>query len=85
MYTFMDTLSHYIANIIRLVVKPEIVTVKDPSGLLRNDIKHLERTFAPPRYKSNMTLEEIALREGRYQVVEYIRDNMTRGHNGTIR
>ena len=56
-----------------------IVHVKDPTGLMRNDLEHLKQIFKPPRVGKGVTLEEAKLAEGRYQVIEYIENKMVGG------
>ena len=53
------------------VVETEVVRL-DPRGLVRNDITFIRSKLLPVEWKANMTIEEIAYRQGQHDLLKFI-------------
>jgi len=83
MQELMLTLSAFIARCIYIVhpitvIKEVIKTVevRDPSGLIRNDITYLKKHTSQVHWKAGTTLEQIAYQQGQVDVIGVIENKV---------
>jgi|5_EtaG_2_1085323.scaffolds.fasta_scaffold01303_16 hypothetical protein len=51
----------------------KIITIKDPSGLIKGDIEYIKKFFGKPiEYQDGITLEQVARKQGQLDVVRFI-------------
>ena len=51
----------------------KIITIKDPSGLIKGDIEYIKKFFGKPiEYQDGITLEQVARKQGQLDVIRFI-------------
>ena len=53
------------------LVETEVVRL-DPRGLVKNDIAFIRSKLLPVEWKTDMTIEEIAYRQGQHDLLKFI-------------
>ena len=53
------------------LIETEVVRL-DPRGLIKNDIEFIRSKLLPVEWNSDMTMEEIAYRQGKYDLLKFI-------------
>lgn len=76
----LANLAHTLVNSPRIVVKTETVTVtvKDPHGLVRNDLEKIESYLPRIGWKKGDTPDDVAFRQGQHELFRVIKERIVK-------
>ena len=82
MYQLSLIISSLLAQTFRhvpTIVEKEVikeVEVRDPAGIMRNDILFIQKHMAPPQWTAGTTIEEVAYAQGQLDLLKFIEDKV---------